>query len=60
MPRKKKPTPADKIDLAVTYLADGALHTAATLLLEASQEIEAIANKRGAMLDKLVGKVKAK
>ena len=60
MPRKKKPMPAEKIDLAVTYLADGALHMAAALLREAAAEIEAVAIKRGAMLDKLVGKVKAK
>jgi hypothetical protein len=56
MPRKRKPTPGEKIDLANTYIADGALHTGVKLLREAADEIEVIANKQGALLDKLAGK----
>jgi hypothetical protein len=60
MPRKRKLRPMEKISLAITHLDDGALHTAADLLLEAATEIKGIASKRSAMMDRLVGKAVAK
>lgn len=55
MPRPKKKTPMDKIELALIYIDDGALHTGAKLLIEAGQEIEAIALARDAAMEKALG-----
>ena len=60
MPRPRKLTPGEKIDLANTYISDGALHTGVKLLREAADEIEAGAKKQDASLDKLMGKRPAK
>lgn len=60
MPRPRKPTPGEKIDLANTYISDGALHTGVKLLREAADEIEAVAKKQDAALDRLMGKRPAK
>jgi hypothetical protein len=60
MPRKKKPTPMETIELAVTYIEDGALMTGVKLLREATDAIEAIAVKRNAELEKYMGKRKPK
>lgn len=60
MPRKKKPTPFELIDLAVTYIDDGALHTGVARLREAADAIEIVAKKRDAEIDKMIGKRKPK
>ena len=60
MPRPRKLTPGEKIDLANTYISDGALHTGVKLLREAADEIEVIAKKQDAALDRLMGKRPAK
>jgi hypothetical protein len=60
MPRKRKLTPGEKVDLANTYIGDGALHTGVRLLREAADEIEAMAKKQDAALEKLMGKKPAK
>lgn len=60
MPRKKKPTAREKIDLALIYIDDGALHTGVGLLREAAAMIEVIAVKRDAELEKLIGAGKGK
>lgn len=60
MPRPRKLTPGEKIDLANTYISDGALHTGVKLLREAADEIEAVALKQDAALDRLMGKRPAK
>lgn len=60
MPRPRKLTPGEKIDLANTYISDGALHTGVKLLREAADEIEAVAKKQDAALDRLMGKRPAK
>lgn len=54
MPRPRKLTPGEKIDLANTYIGDGALHTGVKLLREAADEIEAIAKKQDASLEKMM------
>ncbi len=60
MPRPRKLTPGEKVDLANTYISDGALHTGVKLLREAADEIEAVAKKQDAALDRLMGKRPAK
>ena len=60
MPRPRKLTPGEKIDLANTYNSDGALPTGVKLLREAADEIEAVAKKQDAALDRLMGKRPAK
>lgn len=60
MPRPRKQTPVEKIDLALTYIDDGALHTGVKLLREAADEIEVFAKKKDAALEKLMGKRPAK
>lgn len=52
---KRKSTAREKIELAVAYLNDGALHTAATLLTEAAAEIEKFATERDAYIEKRLG-----
>ena len=56
MPRPRKLTPGEKIDLANTYISDGALHTGVKLLREAADEFEVFAKKKDAALEKLFGK----
>lgn len=56
MPRKKKPTPMQTIELAITYIEDGALKTGAKLLHEAATAIDTIADKQQADLEKFMGK----
>lgn len=56
MPRKPKPTARDKINLALTYLDDGAPGSAARLLREAADICQDAADKTAAALEKLVGK----
>ena len=58
MPRPRKLTPGEKIDLANTYISDGALHTGVKLLREAADEIEAIAKSRDAVLERMLGRRK--
>lgn len=41
-------------------ISDGALHTGVKLLREAADEIEAVAKKQDAALDRLIGKRPAK
>lgn len=55
MPRKPKPTARDKIALALTYLDDGAPFSAARLLREAADQIEAAGAKFNAALEKAIG-----
>ena len=56
MPRPRKLTPGEKVDLANTYISDGALHTGVKLLREAADEIEVFAKKKDTELAKLTRK----
>lgn len=56
MPRKRKPTARENIALALTFLDDGALFTAAKLLREAADQIEAAGRKFNDALEKSLGK----
>lgn len=56
MPRKRKPTARENIELAKTYLDDGALFTAAKLLREAADQIDVAAKKFQDALERSIGK----
>lgn len=56
MSRKRKPTPFELIDIAVTYIDDGALHTGVAKLREAADAIEIVAKDRDAQLARMIGK----
>lgn len=55
MPRPRKPTAREKIELAVTYLDDGAPFSAARCLREAADLIEAAGKKFNDALEKSIG-----
>lgn len=50
---KRKPKAGDLIELAFTYLEDGALFSAARCFREAADEIEAVGKRQNAELEKL-------
>lgn len=56
MGRKPKQTARDKIELAITYLDDGAPISAARLLREAADICQAAGEKAFAALEKTVGR----
>lgn len=57
---KPKPTARDKIELAITYLDDGAPFSAARCLREAADIAEAAGKKFNAALEKSIGAAKPK
>lgn len=59
MGRKPKPTVRGQIDLALTYLDDGAPISAARCLREAADICQAAGEKANAALEKMIGTRKA-
>jgi hypothetical protein len=55
MPRKRKPTARELVELAIVHLDDGAPFSAARCLREAADVIETAGKRFNAQLDKAIG-----